>query len=76
MPLRHQDTKVHKEFIIKALRLVQLSALVPWWQRKVLFGVVSTFQHFNNIKTIPNINCINTFNNLYLVIKQVNNRNH
>ena len=34
LPQRHQDTKIHKEFIINDLHLVQLCAFVPWWQKK------------------------------------------
>lgn len=41
LPLRHQDTKTHKDFIFSDIALVQLGALVPWWQ-KIHFGVDST----------------------------------
>ena len=33
LPRIHKDTKVHKEFIFNNLFLVQLRALVPWWQK-------------------------------------------
>jgi tetratricopeptide (TPR) repeat protein len=35
LPLRHEDTKVHKEFIHNDLFLAQLSALVPLWPKKI-----------------------------------------
>jgi hypothetical protein len=34
LPQRHEDTKNHKGFIFNDLALVQLCALVPWWQKK------------------------------------------
>ena len=34
LPLRHKDTKIHKELIFNNLRLVILCGLVPWWQKK------------------------------------------
>jgi len=33
LPRRHKDTKGHKEFIFSDLFLLQLCALVPWWQK-------------------------------------------
>jgi hypothetical protein len=33
LPLRYKDTKDHKELIFNDLFLVQLCALVPWWQK-------------------------------------------
>jgi hypothetical protein len=34
LPLRHQDSKVHKDFICCNLALVKLCAFAPWWQKK------------------------------------------
>jgi hypothetical protein len=34
MPLRHKDTKVHKELITNALIFVRLCVLVSLWQKK------------------------------------------
>jgi hypothetical protein len=33
LPLRHKDTKVHKDLISNNLYFIQLSALVPLWQK-------------------------------------------
>jgi hypothetical protein len=33
MPLRHQATKIHKEFYFNKFCFVHLSVLVPWWQK-------------------------------------------
>jgi hypothetical protein len=43
LPLRHQDTnpdnyRDHKELIFNELLLVQLSAVVPWWQKRLFSG--------------------------------------
>jgi len=45
LPRRHKDTKVHKEFILNDLFLVQLCALAPWWQKNTFrsglyFGIL------------------------------------
>jgi hypothetical protein len=37
LPLRHKDTKIHKELIFNNLHLVILCDLVPWWQKKKYF---------------------------------------
>jgi hypothetical protein len=45
MPLRHEDTKSHKELIFsnilfvngEALDEVKLGVLVPWWQNSYFF---------------------------------------
>jgi hypothetical protein len=50
LPLRHQDTKVHKDFIINDLVLVNLSAFESWWQKKILFGVVSNVEMLKSEK--------------------------
>ena len=34
LPLRHQDTKNHKELIFSNITFVLLCAFVPWWQKK------------------------------------------
>jgi len=47
LPLRHEDTKVHKDLISNNLCFVQLSALVPLWQktfrRRLKFETVIIF---------------------------------
>jgi len=34
LPQRHKGTKVHQDFILYDFFLVQLCALVPWWQKE------------------------------------------
>ncbi len=33
MPLRHQATKIHKEFYFNKFYFVHPGVLVPWWQK-------------------------------------------
>ena len=40
MPLRHEDTKDHKELIFNDLFLVNLSVLVPLWQKKYFVELI------------------------------------
>jgi hypothetical protein len=42
MPLRHKDTKVHKELIFNDFFVVQLSALAPLWQEKCISNLTQT----------------------------------
>jgi hypothetical protein len=53
LPLRHKDTKIHKEKISFNIHLVGPGVLVPLWQRNNYFGFLnSQIIKFSNYQII------------------------